>query len=438
MKLYTLEEAAYKLWLSGRDAVKEVLELTLHPCYDKTYLTLSVFFAPENPVKLSTYKISHDEDGFIVLDTVQNNVTLPGLFDIYLRKPPSMNEIFGSNKPEDDMWPYEKGCYSLNSNEKQGRYVILIQNNNQYYLPGTWKEKSIEVSDLIVTGKNLKYYAKQNLITLRNLPSEENLELYAEERGITLGPESGGKDMDPECCPLREAAADLGVSAEVIFKLILSPGVVDERLFPYVYLRDIEMSKTGQTGSERLTGFFEVEGIERMPRNAMGNFILSFGGKYRLLLHSQGATYFLAESVEVPAEHLLISAEDVAKIKDRLQRTCPPLTCGSKSELESSGCSSMTSDESMNLSEVLNIHGKEEYRSRLALWIKNYAAARSEMDDNQLLHELIKIIRIPALAAGIVFYPWMKHDTKNEKDAVESYVWRRARNGVKPKTERKI
>lgn len=298
---YTLVEVARMLNLNHRAEVEDVLKQILAPNDGKPILTVSVnFYINHQFVYRGKFR---NRDYWNPNDKRIVRKNLTGLFDIHVFRHTPMEMILNGGDARCPLWPDEKGSYPLNSQRPKGLVVILVQNGLAYELQD---EVSISESRLVIAGENLK--------------------LYAEQQGITLRGEPSPKEMEGEKEPYaqEEAAALVGVNSDTILEMLTSRGPVSRRLTPYIFVAEKRATSVREGREVVLNGFYSVEGIQ-YATYVTEEYVLSFGGSSRLLLHKGQDTFFLREEVRKKKKDLFVSAEDVDQWVADIKRNTPPI-----------------------------------------------------------------------------------------------------------------
>lgn len=316
-KRNTLIEAARRMRLNQRAEVKDVLKQILYPDDGKPILTVSVYFDADKPAQLISRGKFGEEDFWSLPAEASACVTLTGLFDIYLFVRTTFEDILRGTDEKNYPWPDEDGFYTLNSRRSNGLVVILVQEGIAYEWRG---KKALRESDLVI--------------------SEKNLVLYAEQRGITLLPDEGespseeAEVQEKEPYTQEQAASLINSTPEIILKELISPGPYDKGLTPVVYISKKKASSVRLGREVELNGYYEVEGIKSAPRDSHGNYVISFGGRSRILLHRNGDTFFLHSVLLVEKENLNVSAKEIDERVLEIERNTPPKAVRPRSSAE--------------------------------------------------------------------------------------------------------
>lgn len=301
---YTLIEVARKLELNQRAEVNDVLKQILNPDPDNPFLIVSVCFDDDKPARLITRGDFGKEDYRSLPAKGSAHATLPGFFDIHvLRHPPMEMILNGGEIP----WPDEDGFYPLKSNRTKGFVVILVKDGIAYELRDIENRRE---SDLLISGENLKLYAEQRGIAL--IPNKSE----------TPSEESGDREKEPYT--QEKAAALVGTTPETILNLLTSRGPHSRPLTPCIFVAGKRASSVREGKEVVLNGFYSVEGIEYAPFDNE-EYIFSFGGSSRLLLHKGQDTFLLRAEVRKKKKDLLVSAEEIDQWVAEIERDTPPI-----------------------------------------------------------------------------------------------------------------
>lgn len=301
---YTLIEVARKLELNQRAEVNDVLKQILNPDPDNPFLIVSVCFDDDKPARLITRGEFGKEDYRSLPAKGSAHATLPGFFDIHvLRHPPMEMILNGGEIP----WPDEDGFYPLKSNRTKGFVVILVKDGIAYELRDIENRRE---SDLLISGENLKLYAEQRGIAL--IPNKSE----------TPSEESGDREKEPYT--QEEAAALVGREPGTILNLLTSRGPHSRPLTPCIFVAGKRASSVREGKEVVLNGFYSVEGIEYAPFDNE-EYVFSFGGSSRLLLHKGQDTFLLRAEVRKKKKDLLVSVEEIDQWVAEIERDTPPI-----------------------------------------------------------------------------------------------------------------
>ncbi|MDY0280463.1 MAG: hypothetical protein RBR35_07870 [Salinivirgaceae bacterium] len=311
---YTLIEVARKLELCQRAEVKDVLKQILNPGDDNPELTVSVFFT--NPVRLIPRgKIVHGEEDYWSLPAEGSAcVTLTGLFDIKVLLRTPIEEILSKEDVKSCRWPDGHGFYPLNSQRPKGLVVVLVQDGIAYELQDKITPRE---SGLVISRENLELYAERRGITLRPDGSELSKE-------INPSGDCGEAEVEKEPYTQEEAAALVGTTPETILNLLISRGPHSRPLTPCIFVAGKRASSVREGKEVVLNGYYSVEGIEYVPFDNE-EYILSFGGSSRLLLHKGQDTFLLREGVRKKRKDLFVCAEEIDQWVAEIELDTPPM-----------------------------------------------------------------------------------------------------------------